>query len=123
MRRVRCGHGWKRRTKSGPASVLLSYCPTVLCAACCAQLVYARGNDIIHIEGDPCSPTRIEHDNRAASPVQPVKRLRYCWRDPPVAQLSGSARRTHAGLDVVTRPATAGVALSTCQGLEKSGHA
>ena|ERR1700681_1796850 len=31
-----------------------SICPTVLCAAGCAQLVYARGNDIIHIEGDPC---------------------------------------------------------------------
>jgi formate dehydrogenase major subunit len=31
-----------------------SICP--YCAVGCAQLVYARGNDIIHIEGDPRSP-------------------------------------------------------------------
>jgi formate dehydrogenase major subunit len=31
-----------------------SICP--FCAVGCAQLVYARGNDIIHIEGDPRSP-------------------------------------------------------------------
>ncbi|HEX9156716.1 MAG TPA: hypothetical protein VF827_01780 [Syntrophales bacterium] len=29
-------------------------CP--YCAVGCAQLVYARGNDVIHIEGDPRSP-------------------------------------------------------------------
>lgn len=31
-----------------------SICP--YCAVGCAQLVYAKGNDIIHIEGDPRSP-------------------------------------------------------------------
>jgi formate dehydrogenase major subunit len=31
-----------------------SICP--YCAVGCAQLVYARGNDILHIEGDPRSP-------------------------------------------------------------------
>jgi formate dehydrogenase major subunit len=31
-----------------------SICP--YCAVGCAQLVYARGNDIVHIEGDPRSP-------------------------------------------------------------------
>lgn len=31
-----------------------SVCP--YCAVGCAQLVYARGNDVIHIEGDPRSP-------------------------------------------------------------------
>lgn len=31
-----------------------SICP--YCAVGCAQLVYARGNDVIHIEGDPRSP-------------------------------------------------------------------
>ncbi len=31
-----------------------SICP--YCAVGCAQLVYARGNDIIHVEGDPRSP-------------------------------------------------------------------
>ena len=31
-----------------------SICP--YCAVGCAQLVYARGDDIIHIEGDPRSP-------------------------------------------------------------------
>ena len=31
-----------------------SICP--YCAVSCAQLVYAKGNDIIHIEGDPRSP-------------------------------------------------------------------
>jgi len=31
-----------------------SICP--YCAVGCSQLVYARGNDIIHIEGDPRSP-------------------------------------------------------------------
>jgi formate dehydrogenase major subunit len=31
-----------------------SICP--YCAVGCAQLIYARGNDIIHIEGDPRSP-------------------------------------------------------------------
>jgi formate dehydrogenase major subunit len=31
-----------------------SICP--YCAVGCGQLVYARGNDIIHIEGDPRSP-------------------------------------------------------------------
>lgn len=31
-----------------------SICP--FCAVGCAQLVYARGNDIIHVEGDPRSP-------------------------------------------------------------------
>lgn len=34
--------------------VATSICP--YCAVGCAQLVYARGNDIIHIEGDPRSP-------------------------------------------------------------------
>ena len=36
------------------ASVTHSICP--YCAVGCAQLIYARGNDIIHIEGDPRSP-------------------------------------------------------------------
>jgi formate dehydrogenase major subunit len=31
-----------------------SICP--YCAVGCAQLLYARGNDIIHVEGDPRSP-------------------------------------------------------------------
>ncbi|MBV9580179.1 MAG: hypothetical protein JO057_16450 [Chloroflexi bacterium] len=31
-----------------------SICP--YCAVGCAQLIYARGNDIIHVEGDPRSP-------------------------------------------------------------------
>jgi formate dehydrogenase major subunit len=31
-----------------------SICP--YCAVGCAQLMYARGNDIIHVEGDPRSP-------------------------------------------------------------------
>jgi formate dehydrogenase major subunit len=31
-----------------------SICP--YCAVGCAQLIYAKGNDIIHIEGDPRSP-------------------------------------------------------------------
>jgi formate dehydrogenase major subunit len=31
-----------------------SICP--YCAVGCAQLVYAKGNDIIHVEGDPRSP-------------------------------------------------------------------
>lgn len=31
-----------------------SICP--YCAVGCAQLVYARGNDVLHIEGDPRSP-------------------------------------------------------------------
>lgn len=31
-----------------------SICP--YCAVGCAQLVYAKGNDVIHIEGDPRSP-------------------------------------------------------------------
>ena len=31
-----------------------SICP--YCAVGCAQLVYARGNDVIHVEGDPRSP-------------------------------------------------------------------
>src|SRR6187401_3368979 len=31
-----------------------SICP--YCAVGCAQLIYARGNDVIHIEGDPRSP-------------------------------------------------------------------
>lgn len=31
-----------------------SICP--YCAVGCAQLMYARGNDVIHIEGDPRSP-------------------------------------------------------------------
>jgi formate dehydrogenase major subunit len=31
-----------------------SICP--YCAVSCAQLVYARGNQVLHIEGDPCSP-------------------------------------------------------------------
>jgi formate dehydrogenase major subunit len=31
-----------------------SICP--YCAVGCAQLLYARGNDIIHVEGDPKSP-------------------------------------------------------------------
>ncbi len=31
-----------------------SICP--YCAVGCAQLVYARGNEVIHIEGDPRSP-------------------------------------------------------------------
>ena len=31
-----------------------SICP--YCATGCAQLIYARGNDVIHIEGDPRSP-------------------------------------------------------------------
>lgn len=31
-----------------------SICP--YCAVGCAQLVYARGNDILHVEGDPHSP-------------------------------------------------------------------
>jgi formate dehydrogenase major subunit len=31
-----------------------SICP--YCAVGCSQLIYARGNDIIHIEGDPRSP-------------------------------------------------------------------
>ena len=31
-----------------------SICP--YCAVGCAQLVYARGNEIIHVEGDPRSP-------------------------------------------------------------------
>jgi formate dehydrogenase major subunit len=31
-----------------------SVCP--YCAVGCAQLVYAKGNDVIHIEGDPRSP-------------------------------------------------------------------
>ncbi len=31
-----------------------SVCP--YCAVGCAQLVYARGNDILHVEGDPRSP-------------------------------------------------------------------
>jgi len=31
-----------------------SICP--YCAVGCAQLIYARGNDVIHVEGDPRSP-------------------------------------------------------------------
>jgi formate dehydrogenase major subunit len=31
-----------------------SICP--YCAVGCAQLIYAKGNDVIHIEGDPRSP-------------------------------------------------------------------
>ena len=31
-----------------------SICP--YCAVGCAQLVYAKGNDVIHVEGDPRSP-------------------------------------------------------------------
>src|ERR671936_1326453 len=31
-----------------------SICP--YCAVGCAQLIYAKGNDIIHVEGDPSSP-------------------------------------------------------------------
>src|SRR5690349_4579317 len=31
-----------------------SICP--YCAVGCAQLMYAKGNDVIHIEGDPRSP-------------------------------------------------------------------
>ena len=31
-----------------------SICP--YCAVGCAQLIYARGNDVIHVEGDPSSP-------------------------------------------------------------------
>src|ERR671926_974994 len=32
----------------------VSICP--YCAVGCAQLIYAKGNDIIHVEGDPRSP-------------------------------------------------------------------
>jgi formate dehydrogenase major subunit len=31
-----------------------SICP--YCAVGCAQLIYAKGNDVIHVEGDPSSP-------------------------------------------------------------------
>lgn len=31
-----------------------SICP--YCAVGCAQLIYAKGNDVIHVEGDPRSP-------------------------------------------------------------------
>ncbi len=31
-----------------------SICP--YCAVGCAQLIYAKGNDVIHIEGDPPAP-------------------------------------------------------------------
>jgi formate dehydrogenase major subunit len=31
-----------------------SICP--YCAVGCAQLIYARGNDVLHVEGDPRSP-------------------------------------------------------------------
>ena len=34
--------------------VVPSICP--YCAVGCAQLVYAKGNDVIHVEGDPRSP-------------------------------------------------------------------
>src|SRR3981081_1502786 len=48
-------HGRRARPRLQEADrVGTSICP--YCAVGCAQLVYARGNDIIHIEGDPRSP-------------------------------------------------------------------
>jgi formate dehydrogenase major subunit len=44
---------WRPRLEEAD-KVGTSICP--YCAVGCAQLVYAKGNDIIHIEGDPRSP-------------------------------------------------------------------
>jgi len=48
---------WSRRLRARLEEadrVGTSICP--YCAVGCAQLVYARGNQIIHVEGDPRSP-------------------------------------------------------------------
>jgi formate dehydrogenase major subunit len=44
---------WRPRLEEADR-VGTSICP--YCAVGCAQLIYARGNDVIHIEGDPRSP-------------------------------------------------------------------
>ncbi len=44
---------WRPRLEQADR-VGTSICP--YCAVGCAQLVYAKGNDVIHIEGDPRSP-------------------------------------------------------------------
>lgn len=44
---------WRPRLEEAD-KVGTSICP--YCAVGCAQLIYAKGNDIIHIEGDPRSP-------------------------------------------------------------------
>ena len=44
---------WQARTATADR-VVKSICP--YCAVGCAQLVYAKGNDVIQIEGDPSSP-------------------------------------------------------------------
>lgn len=44
---------WRPRLEEAER-VGTSICP--YCAVGCAQLIYARGNDVIHIEGDPRSP-------------------------------------------------------------------
>ncbi len=44
---------WRPRLEEADR-VGTSICP--YCAVGCAQLIYAKGNDVIHIEGDPRSP-------------------------------------------------------------------
>ena len=44
---------WRPRLEQADR-VGTSICP--YCAVGCAQLVYARGNDVLHVEGDPRSP-------------------------------------------------------------------
>lgn len=44
---------WRPRLEAADR-IGTSICP--YCAVGCAQLVYAKGNDVIHIEGDPRSP-------------------------------------------------------------------
>ena len=42
------GRGWKRPIGWGPASARIR--------VGCGQLIYAKGNDIVHVEGDPRNP-------------------------------------------------------------------
>jgi formate dehydrogenase major subunit len=49
----RYSRDWRPRLEEAD-HVGTSICP--YCAVGCAQLVYARGNEILHVEGDPRSP-------------------------------------------------------------------